>query len=191
MDRPVIGYVGNFSNTMGMEKGIAELMQAHAILLKRPDGRPPFLVCVGGPESCIPTYEQIAADMGIGREHFRFPGYADRDSVPCWLKACDILTIPWPQNEWAAYQTSPIKLFEYMASGSPIVASDLPSIREVLTPGENALLSPPGDSTSLAASIAELLDNPAEARRLAAAARQDVGKYTWKKRAERILAGLK
>ena len=81
----------------------------------------------------------------------------------------------------------PLKLFEYMAAGVPILATDLPSIREVLRHGENAWLIPPGDPKALAEGIRHLLENPELARRLAERARGDVQKYTWKHRAETIL----
>lgn len=188
--RPIIGYVGNFRNTMGMEKGISALIEAQARLLALKDGNPPLLVCVGGPADCILEYERLAASLGIGREHIIFPGYVARDEVPHWLRACDVLTIPWPQNEWAAYQTSPIKLFEYMASGTPIVASDLPAIREILTPGVNAVLVEPGDAESLAAGIASLLGEPDKGMSLAAEARRTVSNFTWEKRAKRVIVDL-
>ena len=89
----------------------------------------------------------------------------------------------------AAY-TSPLKLFEYMASGRPIVASDLPALREVLRPDENAVLVEAGDAEALAAGVARLLGDAALASRLAAQAREDVREWTWDKRAERIEALL-
>ena len=61
--------------------------------------------------------------------------------VPYWMHSCDILTIPWHWNEFSAFHTSPLKLFEYMASDVPIIASDLPSIREILSNGDNAILA--------------------------------------------------
>jgi glycosyltransferase involved in cell wall biosynthesis len=79
-----------------------------------------------------------------------------------------------------------LKLFEYMASGRAIVASDLPSIREVLHDGVDALLVPPGDPTALAAAIQRILDDRDLARRLAAAALKAVPQYGWDRRAERL-----
>ena len=56
-----------------------------------------------------------------------------------------MLVLPNPASAISSAFTSPLKLFEYMASGRPIVASDLPSLREVLRDGENALLVAPGN----------------------------------------------
>ena len=75
---------------------------------------------------------------------------------------------------------------ERVSDGRPIVASDLPSIGEVLEDGANALLVPPGDAKALAAAITKLLSEPELARRLAARAFEDVKAYSWDRRAERI-----
>jgi glycosyltransferase involved in cell wall biosynthesis len=74
-----------------------------------------------------------------------------------------------------------------MAAGVPILATDLPSIREVLRHGENAWLVPPGDPKALTEGIQHLLENPDLAERLARQARKDVRQYTWKRRAAVIL----
>jgi len=82
--------------------------------------------------------------------------------------------------------TSPLKLFEAMASGRPVIASDLPSIREILTHDENALLVPPGNAHALAAAIERLLSDSALSARLAARAFEDVKGNSWDRRAEAI-----
>jgi len=82
--------------------------------------------------------------------------------------------------------TSPLKLFEYMAAGRAIVASDLPAIREVLQHEKNALLVPPGDSEMLARSIQRLAEDRNLAMRLARQALVDVTDYTWERRASRL-----
>jgi glycosyltransferase involved in cell wall biosynthesis len=82
---------------------------------------------------------------------------------------------------------SPLKIFEYMAAGVPILATDLPSLREVLRHDANAWLVPPGDPAALAAGIEVLASQPERHRRLAATALQDVQQYTWQRRAAAIL----
>jgi len=85
--------------------------------------------------------------------------------------------------------TSPIKLFEYMAAGCAIVASDLPALREVLADDE-AVWSRPGDPASLAAGLGQLIADPDRARRLGDAVREKSKRYTWDARALRIKAVL-
>ena len=84
--------------------------------------------------------------------------------------------------------TSPLKLFEYMASGRPIVASDLPSIREILTHERNALLIAPGNPQALTAAIRRLIEDRALGERIARQALEDAREYTWDRRAARLEA---
>jgi glycosyltransferase involved in cell wall biosynthesis len=80
-----------------------------------------------------------------------------------------------------------MKIFEYMASGTPIVASDLPAIAEVLRDEHNALLVPAGDPSALAEALRRLRDDRALGERLARQAGLDVRQFTWEVRARRIL----
>ncbi len=77
-----------------------------------------------------------------------------------------------------------------MAAGRAIVASDLPSIREVLQHDVSAWLVPGGDATALAAGLTALARNPDRRQRLADAARRQVAEYSWSRRAEKIEALL-
>jgi len=95
--------------------------------------------------------------------------------------------LPLPDNLMARYFTSPLKLFDYMAAGAPIVASDLPALREVLQDNVNALLARPGDPDAFAEAVRRLLADPALASRLGAQARVDVLRYCWEARAEALL----
>lgn len=185
LDRPIIGYVGRF-HTMGMEKGIPELVQAMAHLPPL-DGREPLLLCVGGPMDAVPDYFDLARHVGVSKDRLQFVDRVPNNEVPLWMRAFDVAAAPFPGSEHYAYFMSPLKIFEYMASGRPIVASDLPSLREVLTDGENAVLVEPGDPKALAEGIRTILDDPTLASRLAVQARRDVTAYTWKQRAEKIM----
>jgi glycosyltransferase involved in cell wall biosynthesis len=185
LDRPIIGYIGRF-HTMGMEKGIPELVRAMAHLPPL-DGRDPLLLCVGGPIEAVSAYLDLARRSGVPEHRLRFVDRVPNKEVPLWIRACDVVTIPWPWTEFSAYFTSPLKLFEYMAAGRSIVASDLPSLREVLRDDENAVLVKPDDPKALAEGIQMILDDPTLASRLAVQARRDVTAYTWEQRAEKIM----
>lgn len=83
---------------------------------------------------------------------------------------------------------SPLKLFEYMAHGKAIVASDMAAFREVLADGETGILVAPDDLDGWTAAVARLVADPATAERLADAARQDfLARFTWDARAKRVL----
>lgn len=185
LDRPIIGYIGRFQ-TMEMEKGISDLVRAMKYVPSYNNSEP-LLLCVGGPMDIVPKYLEIARQEGVPESRLKFVDRVPNVEVPYWIRACDGASIPWPWTEFSAYYTSPLKLFEYMAAGVPIVASDLPSIREVLRHGENAWLVPPGDPKALAEGIRHLLENPDIAKMLAQQVGKEVQRYTWKRRAATIL----
>jgi glycosyltransferase involved in cell wall biosynthesis len=108
--------------------------------------------------------------------------------VPALLGAADILVLPMTRSTVGQIYASPMKLFEYMAAGRPIVASDLPTVREIVGDRE-AWLFQPGDPAALAARVAETLRNWPEARRRAAAARDLLeGSFTWDARARSLIS---
>jgi glycosyltransferase involved in cell wall biosynthesis len=185
LERPIIGYIGRF-RTLEMEKGIPELVEAMRGL-SSVNGAEPLLLCVGGPMDAVPTYLELARRIGIPQDRLRFVDRVPNTEVPYWIRAFDVALAPFPWVDHYAYFMSPLKLFEYMAAGVPILATDLPSIREVLRHGENAWLVPPGDPKALTEGIRHLLENPNLAERLARQAREDVRQYTWKRRAAVIL----
>src|SRR3989344_1924834 len=118
----------------------------------------------------------------------RFP----YEEVPYILKTADCLILTGNESETiSAKYTSPLKMFEYMASGCPIVAQDLPSFREVLN-DKNSFLVKPGDAKALADKIALVFDDNnlemvEERTARARKALEDVQKYTWQKRTEKII----
>jgi glycosyltransferase involved in cell wall biosynthesis len=123
-------------------------------------------------------------------ENVTLTGFVPPSDVTTYLAAADITVLPTTSDLHYAAYTSPLKLFEYMASGRPIVASSLPTIREVLRDGENALLFDPGDAEALADAVRRLWVEPELRERLAAQAWKDVQEFSWKRRAERILGRL-
>jgi glycosyltransferase involved in cell wall biosynthesis len=185
-DRCIVGYIGRF-RTMEMEKGIPELVQA-MVHLSPFDGQEPLLLCVGGPMDAVPDYLDLARRLGVPEHRLQFVDRVPNTEVPSWMRACDVVTIPWPWTEFSAYFTSPLKLFEYMAAGVPIVATDLPSIREVLRHGENAWLVAPGSPQTLAEGIERTLSDAELSARIGRQASEDVKQYTWEKRADNVIA---
>lgn len=118
-------------------------------------------------------------------------GFQPREKMPALLKSADVLVLPNSgKAKISALYTSPLKLFQYMASGVPIVASDLPSIREILD-DSSAYWFTSDDPQSLASRVKEILQNPAEASAKTQKAYEMVQKYTWANRAQSILAHVK
>lgn len=115
---------------------------------------------------------------------------AKRAEIAELLCAADILLLPNKRGDIASEQdTSPLKLFEYMASGVPIIASDLPSIREILTP-QTAFFIPPNDPDALAAAVNQVIGDVIDRTARAQAARNEVGSFTWDVRAKGIVAAI-
>lgn len=174
---PIVVYTGH----LYAWKGVDTLADAAR---KLPDGT--LVYFVGGTESDQKRFGEAYKDVA----NIRLAGHKPHAEIPHWQAIADVLVLPNTAKESISkYYTSPMKLFEYMASGRPIVASDLPSVRELLNE-HNALLVPPDDADALATGIARMLTNTEEAHTLATRARADVEAHTWSKRAERILAHM-
>lgn len=108
--------------------------------------------------------------------------HQDHALMPIFLRAADVLIVPSTAKEEAAkYSTSPVKLFEYMASGRPIVASDLPSIRSIVG-DDDVYFVQPDNPQALAEVIMMALRNQEETQRRTIHARETVKQFSWEKR---------
>jgi glycosyltransferase involved in cell wall biosynthesis len=118
-----------------------------------------------------------------------FAGSVGRDEVAVHLVSMDAAVAPYPAA--SDFYFSPLKMFEYMAAGVPIVASDIGQIGEVLTNRKTALLHRPGAIREMVDCIERLRRSPALADRLAREARLLLGRrFTWRRNADRVLAML-
>jgi glycosyltransferase involved in cell wall biosynthesis len=174
-----IGYAGHLYPW----KGVDLVIEAVAAL---PDSR---ALIVGGHEHepDLARVKAFAEQLNCA-SRVTFTGLLPPSQVAARLGECDVLTLPNPASALSNAFTSPLKLFEYMASGRPIVASDLPAIREVLRDGENAVLVAPGDPQALVGGIQRIKEDVALGATLAQQAREDVRQFTWARRAERLEA---
>ena len=179
-ETPVVGYAGHLYPW----KGADVLLRA----LQRLPGVGGLIVGGLPGESDVARIRALASEIVPGR--VRFAGQVEPPRVAALLREADVLVLPNTPSRVSAAYTSPLKLFEYMASGRPIVASDLPSLREVLRHDDNAVLVEAGNAAALADAISRVLGDPALAARLAAAAHADAGAFTWDRRAERLEAVL-
>ncbi len=173
---------------MAMDKGVGVLVEALATVANDGVGGCEIGL-VGGPDDMAEALRDQWRALGQPDAAFHYAGQVAPDRVPVYLSALDLCALPSPWTPFFAYYTSPMKLFEYMASGRAIVASDLPTNAEVLTDGESALLIPPSDAEALAAAIRRLRDDPALRALLAGKAQALVMEsYTWDARARMILS---
>jgi len=171
-DKKIILYTGHLYEW----KGAQILAEASQYL---PDDKAVYFV--GGIKEDISRFKAQYSKFQI-----HIIGHKPYTEIPYWLKAADVLVLPNSgKKEISQHWTSPMKMFEYMASKRPIVASDLPSIREILSE-ENAVLVKSDDPEALAKGIKEILQSPESSAKLSAKAFSDVQNYTWRKRAEKI-----
>lgn len=178
----IIGYVGQL-RTLGMDKGVDTLIEAFALLCqKNPNA---LLVIVGGDEHDLKVYKKFTADRHLGDREVLYTGRKNHNLIPKYLRAFDIAVMPFPFTEHFAYYMSPLKLFEYMAAGKPIIASDLPAVREILNQ-ENSLLVKPNSRDELVQAMEYLIGHPDNAERIARKAYSDAGGYSWRERCGRI-----
>lgn len=177
----LVCYVGAL-RTMGMEKGIEILLGAVKSVA---DCK---LLVVGGSAEDVEFYKKVASERGV-LERTIFTGYVAHRKVPLYLSASDVLVAPFPKNDHYEFYMSPMKIFEYMASDRPVVATDLESIREILD-NDKAVFVKPDDQISLERGINRLLSEEQFGKQIAERAYEKVLQYTWEKRAERILKFL-
>jgi len=172
-DKKIICYTGQLYDW----KGVHILAEAADMLPKDY-----MALIVGGGE------KRLLEDLQSKYTSPYFTGQKPHKDIPTYLKAADILVLPNTRARMSSEFTSPLKLFEYMASKRAIIASDLPSLREVLTDGRNALLVEPEDPVALASAIREVSGNPSLSQKISELAYIDAAKYTWQKRADSILS---
>ncbi len=179
----LIGYIGKFK-TLGMEKGIKTMISALPLLEKEVK-----MVFVGGEEFEIKEYRNIANCLNVFAQCI-FVNHQPYLKVVKYIKAMDALVIPFPDTTHYAFYASPLKLFEYMAAGRPIIASNLPALREILN-DKNALFFKPESTDDLARAIKMLKLSQTLCYHLSGQAFSDVKNYTWKARVEKILKFIK
>lgn len=149
-----------------------------------------FLMAGGDPDDVARIGFQVKR---LGLKNVYLTGFIPNRKLPDYQAACDVLLMPYQWTVAAssggniASYLSPMKLFEYLACGRVILSSDLPVLREILSE-ENAILLPPDDIHSWKKALKEISQDLPRQHLLGQQAREDSKKYSWKSRAENILA---
>lgn len=168
LNKNIILYTGHLYEW----KGVDTLAQAANFLDKEN-----LIYFVGGTDSDRIDFQKKYPSKNIITVPFQ-----NRIKIALWLKAADVLVLPnIPNSALSERHTSPIKMFEYMASGTPIIASNLPSLKEILKT-ETSFFFQAGDVNSLINALKKVLINKNVAGKKAQKAKQDALRYTWKQR---------
>jgi glycosyltransferase involved in cell wall biosynthesis len=173
-----VGFVGSLKPWHGLSVLLEAFGRLHA-----DDDRVRLLVVGEGPER--PALEGQIRERGLA-DAALVTGAVDPDEVPRYLASMDVAAAPYPPD--ASFYFSPLKVYESMAAGVPVVASRLGQLIELLEDGRCGVLCSAGDPASLAEALAMLRRNPDLRARLARAARAKVlREHTWDMVVERLL----
>ena len=171
-NKNIIMYTGSFF--LHSWKGVDNILQATSKLPNH------LFVLIGGTKKEIDKLSKEVADNVLlikKQQH---------SQIPLYLKAADILLLPNTKEKAISEKyTSPLKLFEYMASKRSIIASNLPSIKEVLNEKNSLLVEP--TIQGLVSGINKISQNKEWADKISAQAFVDVQNYSWLKRAQKII----
>jgi glycosyltransferase involved in cell wall biosynthesis len=183
-DRPIaVGYIGHLYGGRGIELIVAVAQRLPSTLFH----------IVGGTDNDVARWRATKPPANV-----TFHGFVRPADLPSLYGRFDIALAPYQiglevgggKCDTSSYM-SPLKIFEYMANGKAIVASDMPVLREVLHEGRDALLVTPTDLSAWSKTIAALAADPERIQRLGHAARtQFLAHHTWLGRARRILDAL-
>ena len=177
LDRAIVAYTGHVNATKGIETivQLAERTPSALFLLVGHDGK-------GG---VIELLSRRVANVQL----VPWQPFA---RVAFYLKAADVLLLPPSARGLAVIGNTvlPMKLFQYLAAGRPILAPSTPDLLELLRDGENARLVPAGDMDAAVTAMSELLGDSSLAARLARGALETSRGLTWDARASKILKFL-
>lgn len=176
LDKKVILYAGHLFDW----KGVDTLFDANQFLY--PDE---VIYFVGGTDKDINKFKIKSEKLKV--KNVIIAGRKPHVEIPIWFRAADVLVLPnTAKFEASKYETSPVKLFEYMASGTPIVASDLPSIRNIVDETMVFFFKPDSpDSLSLA--VHSVLGDFSVSKK-AFQALEKVKQYSWDIRTQNIIS---
>jgi glycosyltransferase involved in cell wall biosynthesis len=151
-------------------KGVENLLSAMAhVALEK------VRLLVVGEGDLRQTYQQQASELGLGEQAI-FCGRISDDELPAHYALCDILALP----STTMGEAFGVVLLEAFACGKPVVASNLPGVRSVVSDGYDGYLAQPGDVRDLAEKLRDLLENPHRGREFGARGRRKVETtYDW------------
>jgi glycosyltransferase involved in cell wall biosynthesis len=180
-DKNLVIYCGQLYK----EKGIEHILLTAKKLI---DENMLFML-VGGFQNDIDKWKRYCKEKLISNVVFK--GFINNSDIPKYLKAADVLIMPYQTdisyNVMDINTTSPMKLFEYMASKRPIVATNIPTISKVIKHNKSGLLAEPNNIEQLASYTKELIEDNEKSKRISTNAFEGARKYEWRERCRKII----
>ncbi|WP_343037919.1 glycosyltransferase family 4 protein [Arthrobacter wenxiniae] len=183
---PALDYIGTVSSLVDYE-GIDDLVDAFAILAPT---FPKLRLLIVGSGTSLPALQDQAKQLGLAGK-VTFTGRVPRESTPLYHQALDVFVVP--RKDLAVTRAvTPLKPVEALASARPVVASDLPALREIIEENVNGRLSPADNPSGLAKVLSGMLQDPELRKRLGTAGRRGVLELrTWNANAAAYSAAYK
>lgn len=174
----LVGYIGGF-RSIGMEKGLDVMIKALPHL-----GDKVIMVFVGGSKEHIDGYRTLTREINVENKCI-FIQKQPFEKVVEYELAMDVLAIPYPDKHHFRNYGFPMKVWEYMASGNPIIYSNLEIMAEVLD--RRAVRFHPDDASSFADAVMSIYQDTKSAEEIAKQNTASIQAYTWEARAKNIL----
>ncbi|NJL61966.1 MAG: glycosyltransferase family 1 protein [Methylacidiphilales bacterium] len=173
-DAKLVLYVGRFDHRKGIETLVRAMRESKFY------GDQKLQIIIGG--GSVPgqsdgierdRIEGIVDELGL-REHTKFPGRLSQEILPSYYAAADVCVVP------SHYEPFGLVAIEAMASGTPVVASDVGGLQFTVVPGETGLLAQPQDVAEFAIAIDKIISNPEWRDKLGEAGKRRVhNKFSW------------
>ena len=181
-----LGLVGEFvivyAVTLQMCYAIEDVISALPLVLRE---IPNALLLIVGQGQAKEKLENLSKELKI-TDKVRFTGYIDHMKIPEILSIADVVVAPFKELGMSFFGSA-IKIFEYLSSGKPIVATKIGQIAEILQDQYTALLVKPGAVDELANAIIRLARDERLRSYLAKNAKMEAQKYSWDKHVERLV----
>ena len=178
---PDDAFVVGFTGSLKMWHGVDTLMAAFREFQTN-EPRAHLLICGDGPKRG--WIEGFVAGAGL-EDSVTMAGWVDHTDLPGLIARMDVATAPYPASD--DHYFSPLKLYEYLAMGRPVLASDIGQTAELLTGSQAAVLLPPGDATALAMALQALCDDPVRRAHMSSAAAAEGARHDWTGNAAQVV----
>jgi glycosyltransferase involved in cell wall biosynthesis len=178
------GFVAGYVGTFGPHRGLETAVRATARVEASADAA--LLLVGAGSDTYERRLDAVVDAAGVEDRVLR-TGWVDDSTFPAYMSACDVCLVPHARTPHTE-TTVPHKLFQYMATGTPVVVTDLSPLARVVEDAGAGVVVPPEDPDAMASALADLAAAPERRRRLGANGRRAVeATYNWERDGQRLV----